>query len=528
MGKITKYLNQLIIGNVFDNPEILEKYSVDRSIIKLKPKFVAFPESTGDIQKLLKFFNQIALREIPASVTVRGSGLDEGGADLTTGLVISTEKLNRMLEIDSRDRLVRVQAGITLKELNTALSVSGLTVPIGGRDAETIGGLIANCLCDSYYGKYGGIQNYVERIEVILSNGDCLQTNRLRKYALAKRAAEKTFEGSIYRKIAKLLKEEDKFLREFDFDNAGLSGYPGIAKVPKRETVDLMPLFFGSQGTLGVISEVILRAVPIRENVVRTVATFKDLSTAIKYMDEALALRPREMNLCDLKIIQAVRGSGKHLDGVFKKTEDGFAVYMVFDERKNMITRRLEKLHNEMPRSVKMIYDKPENQLALNEFENATINYLNNVKNGERVPILTDFYIPSVNLVNFTNDIKVLGEKLDLDLALFGSYANGIYSLRPLFDFKDKDTNKKIATFLRAGAYIIKRQGGTLAGGTPEGRVKAAATNNDMLDSTKNLYSEIKKIFDPNNILNPDIKLGADSRFTLTHFRDSEISGLVG
>ena len=56
MGKIAKYLNQLTVGNVFDNPEILEAYSIDRSVLKVKPKIVAFPESTEDIQKLLNFF----------------------------------------------------------------------------------------------------------------------------------------------------------------------------------------------------------------------------------------------------------------------------------------------------------------------------------------------------------------------------------------------------------------------------------------------------------------------------------------
>ena len=185
MGKIARYLNQLTVGNVFDNPEILEAYAIDRSALKIKPKFVALPESTDDIRKLIKFFDQLALKNIQVAVTTRGSGMSEGGESLTNGVVISTEKLNRLLEIDTRGRLVRVQSGITLKELNTALSVSGLTIPIGGHDEETIGGLISNCPKDELAKKYGGISNYVERIEVVLANGDCLQTERLKKYAVA-------------------------------------------------------------------------------------------------------------------------------------------------------------------------------------------------------------------------------------------------------------------------------------------------------------------------------------------------------
>ena len=80
MGKITKYLNQLTVGNVFDSPEIIDKYSVDQSALKIKPKFVAFPESTDDIRKLLRFFNQLAAKAIKVAVTARGTGLGEGGS----------------------------------------------------------------------------------------------------------------------------------------------------------------------------------------------------------------------------------------------------------------------------------------------------------------------------------------------------------------------------------------------------------------------------------------------------------------
>ena len=133
----------------------------------------------------------------------------------------------------------------------------------------------------------------------------------------------------------------------------------------------------------------------------------------------------------------------------------------------------------------------------------------------------------AANLVNFMDDLKVLGEKLGIELSLYGSYSTNIYNLRPVFDLTEEGANKKIATFLRAGAYVINRQGGTLTGGTPEGRLKAAAENDEVLDSEWEFYEEIKKLFDPNNILNPDVKLGANSRFTLTHLRNEELKKVL-
>ncbi len=521
MGKIAKYLNQLTVGNVFDNPEILESYSTDRSALKIKPRFVAFPESTEDIQKLLKFFNQLAAKDIKVAVTARGGGRSEDGSCLTNGIVISTQKLNKMLEIDPRERLVRVQSGITLKELNTALSVSGLTIPIEGHDHDSIGGLISNCTIDRCAGKYGGIKNYVERIEVILANGDCLQTERYKKYALAKKAVEKTTEGEIYRKFAKLISKKKDFLAELKKGTHNLAGYPKMVDVSVRESVDLMPVFFGAQGTLGIISEVILKAVPLTKHPSRVVATFKEIGAAVDFLNSVHEMKPRALDLYDLKIIMEAKETGKNLDGVIRRLEDGFVVFASFDERQNSCLKKIAALQAELPRNSKFIIESDENKGTLDEFENSLINYLSYVKHGERVPILTNFYLPRYNLESFLKDLKVLGEKLSLDLELYGSYATSIYNLRPKFDLEDDDFNKKATTFLKAGAFVIDRQGGELAGGAPEGRLKAIITNIKLPEAELSLYNEIKDIFDPSGVLNPDVKLGANSKFTLTHFRDT-------
>ena len=526
MGKIAKYLNQLTVGNVFDNPEVLEKYSTDQSALKIKPRFVAFPESTDDIRKLVKFFDQLSAKNINVAVTARGSGTSEGGESLSSGIIISTEKLNQLLEIDTRERLVRVQSGITLKELNTALSVSGLTIPIGGRDEETIGGLIANASVDESAGKYGGIGNYVERIEVVLSNGECLQTERLKRYAVAKAAAEKTFEGNIYQKVSKLLHDNPELLKKLK-EKKTMAGYPTITKLSKRETLDLMPIFFGSEGTLGVISEIILRAVPMKEKKTRVVATFKEIDAALKYAEMIHELNPKKVELFDLKIIMEAREAGKNLDGVIRKLEDGYVVFTSFDEKGNSMLKKVMAMKEKLPRNVKIISESTENRMLLSEFENSLINYLHYVRNAERVPILTDFYLPKYNIQGFLKDLKIIEEKLKLKLELFGNLETEIFSLRPKFDLSDKEFNKKATTFLRAGAYIVSRHGGTIAGGTPEGRLKAVVTNVEMPEDERKLYDDLKKIFDPNGILNPDVKLGANSKFTLTHFRDTNSSGIM-
>ena len=527
MGKIARYLNELIIGNVFDTPEILESYAVDRSVVQIKPKAVALPESTEDLSKLMRFCTQLAIKDIKVPVSVWGSGLDEMGADVGEGIIISTEKLNRLMEADRRERLVRVQAGITLKELNTALSMYGLTVPVGGRENETVGGLISNCPSDIYAGKYGGIMNFVERIEVVLPSGDILQTNRQNTKGLARVMQDKTVEGRLYRKVTDLIKNNAELIQDIKKTGHGSAGYATIAQVERKGTVDLMPLFFGAQGTLGVISEVILRAVPMCGKSARVVATFKDFVGAQKFLDFLNELKPCQLDVYDIEIIQAAKKYGKKLSAVSDRAEMGFVVFAKFDHKVNSCLKKIKSIKLVLPRTAQLVMESPENQAKLDEFENSLTSFLNQVRTGERVPMVIDFYLPSENILKFLDDLSVVEKSLKMELRLFGSYAASNYNLRPKFNLEDEDFAKKALSFIRACNFIIERQGGSITGGSPEGRVKAIVTNTSMSEKEKALYGEIKKIFDPREILNADVKLGADAKYTVKHFRTSNSSKTV-
>lgn len=521
MSKIARYLNQLTVGNVFDTPEVLEAYSTDRSALKIKPKLVAFPESTADVRKLLSFCYQLTTKGIKLPVAVRGSGLDEMGADLTNGLVISTEKLNCLLESDRRERLVRVQAGITLKELNTALSVNGLTIPIGGHDTETIGGLISNCPRDNYSGKYGGIMNYVDRIEIVLANGDILQTGRMSLRSLERQVQSQTSERNVYSKIAKIIQDNAETIEKIKTAPSNLAGYTNVARTVHGGSIDLLPLFFGAEGTLGVISEVILRAVPISQQTGRIVATFEDIVAAQKFLDFANTLKPRELNIYNINVIKVAEETGKRLSSITKKMERGYVVFARFDNGFRSKLRKIAGLKKTLPKSSQLIIESSKTKTELDEFCNSLVSFLNYAKSGERLPLLTDFYLPNTGLQDFMEDLTTLEKNLKLELSMFGSYSASNYSVRPKFNLGKEDFGREAIALIRAGSYIINRRGGTVAGGSPEGRIKALATNGDFSDEEKALHLAVKQAFDPQGVLNPDIKLGVDSHYTISHFRTS-------
>lgn len=522
MNKITQYLNQHIVGNVYDKPSILEVYSTDRSILKVTPKFVALPETTSDVRKLMRFINQLAARNYKLPVAVRGSGLDKTGSDLSSGLVISTERLNQIQEIDVRDRLVRVQAGVTLGQLNSALALHGLTLPIKADHRETIGGLISTCATDPYSYKYGGIVNYVNRAEIVLPNGDCLQTTHLSKRALNRKKSLTTSEGIIYRDLDNLLTDYADVVSRIPTPNFNLAGYPKIAGVRRQKpaTFDLLPLFFGAQGTLGIITEVILECAILPPPPKRLIASFGSIRTVIDFMNLARFLNPAELTLYDTTIFIAAEKHGKRPELLTRKLDDdGYTAFVSFNDSPRKSARKVKKCVEALPKNANPIVETKDNALAFSDFEGAISTYLNDDAKGERVPILDDFYIPSSEFLTFFEGLKELEKTHKTSLPIFGSYATGVYSVRPDVLLDTLEGRQFAFQLLRDFNQLLKNNHGVITGGAPEGRIKALLTNPTFTIRERKLYQSIKSLFDPNNILGSETKLGADPRSTIRNLR---------
>lgn len=528
MNKVAIYLNRHISGNVFDKDSILNAYSIDRSVLKIKPRFVAIPEDTEDVRRILRFVNQLALKDYKLPIAVRGSGLDTTGADLTTGLVISTEKLNRIKEIDAHDRLVHVEAGVTIGQLNSALAAHGLMLPVNVDPRETIGALIANSSTDSFASRFGGIMNFIDRAEIVIPSGDCIQTSRLGKNAFTKKKSMNNIEGSIYRDISRLITDSKDIVDSFR-DRRDFSGYPSIVHCTRNDgkIFDLLPIFFGSQGTLGVITEVILRVEVIPQTPHHLLATFSSFRTANEFLYFAKKLNPLELDFYDLNILKSAEESGKKPSVLTRSLGDGFLVYASFSDNGRLSQKKVEKCLEFLPKSAHAITENPKKPANFRDIFNVLASYLNDDSDGERAPIISNVYVPADELQNFVYDLHYLEEKFKLSLPLYGSYATSIYSVRPDIKISTDSGRRFVVEFLRDFNTLLKMHYGSLAGGSPEGRLKALLTNRDLDPAEKKFFKAIKDTFDPNHILAPDIKLGADPRTTSHHFRTTPNTSIM-
>lgn len=531
MSNITRLLNQVIIGNVFDSDRILEAYSTDRSILKMKPEMVAIPENTDDVRRIMRFVSQLKKRGTNLSVTVRGSGLDKTGADLTTDLVLSTERLNHVQEIDARSKLVRVQAGISLGKLNSALSLHGLVLPIDANPKETIGSLISNFAIDGFAGKYHGISYYIDCIEVVLASGDVLQTRNYNRNGLRRKVLDEADpESPYYNKMNDLINDSEDILNKIrERATLDASGYQMATRVERNngKTFELAPLFYAAQGTLGVITEVILRCEALPSDIVRFAAGFESASSAVKYLGSVTPLNPLCVELYDAKIFAEAADHGKDLGLFARRYKKGYIALVAFDDGKFKAKKKLASCLEVLPESAAAIIETKENQKDFARIRTSLRSYLNDGIKGERLALADDFYVPGANLLEFLKGLPELEEKTKLNLPIFGDFMTSNYSLRPDFNLSTNTGRTNALKFLKAFTDYLEKHGGILTGGSPEGRLKALVVNQTMDPNEMEFYKKIKAIFDPDNILNPEVKLKTNVKSFVKHLRTDHLIGVT-
>ena len=161
------------------------------------------------------------------------------------------------------------------------------------------------------------------------------------------------------------------------------------------------------------------------------------------------------------------------------------------------------------------------------ELDSAINAYLNDDVAGERVALMDNVRIPSDELPGFLSDLKKLEKTFERDLPIYGSYGTSSYSVRPEFQFETLEDRQKVMSFLKAYSDLVLKHDGEIAGSGSEGRTKAIVTTPKLRREEKALYEAVKKIFDPQNILNPEVKLGIDLKTTVRHLRTSNNPGVV-
>ncbi len=533
MSKVAAYLQEHILGEVSIQPAILAALSTDASVLQQTPEMVVYPRVTNDIRKVARFAWQLAEKGHVLPITARGSGTDQTGAAIGRGVVLAlTAHMNQPLEFDQRQKLVRLQPGMNAQALHDMLLLQGMMLPALPRSYaySTIGGAVANNAGGSRTARYGTMRAWTHQLEVVLANGDILQTERLSKRDLSKKKGLPGFEGDIYRKLDNLIEDNkeliiDKLAGENTRDAIG---YTALRDVKRPDgSFDLTPLFTGSQGTLGIISEMIMKAEFAPSKRTALVAAFPTAEAARDAADGLNELEPSILEYYDGELFQEAGKQGKTYAAV-SVVDHRAAIVAVFEDfSEHAAARQLKKALKRLEPTDALVTTSDDEDisklLAIRDVTNYTLRP--DAKGVSAPPLLDGVFVPTEHREAFIDAVDALAAKHHVTIGLYADMNDNIWYTRPHLQLSKVSDKQKIFKLLDEFGTIVDTARGAVIAEASEGRIKAPVAYRQLDKEVRELFDAVKHIFDPHGILNPGVKQAVDIRTLVSQLRpDYDVS----
>ena len=425
-----------ILGNskVKDDTPTLRAYAVDASIYRLTPQVVVLPEAERDIEQVLEFAVE---RSIP--LTTRAAGTNLTGSAIGSGIVLDISHLNRIIELNPEEKLVRIQPGIVLNELNKQLASSGLMFgpdPSSG-DMCKLGGMLANNSSGPHTLRYGAVKDNVLSMRVCLESGGWLTAGVLQKESHECRQAFDLFAG--LETVVNLIDEHRYLIQSkrprVSKNSAGYNVFDVVTGL-ENGVIDFPKLFVGSEGTLGIFSEATIQLVDRPRATVTSMIHFQRLEEMGEAVYHLLKLDPLALEVMDANTLDLIGRKQYDIPG------DAAATLLIeFDQTGNHggVLQLKEACQRYRLSSDPMVATDPEQQEELWRARKALYPTLYGY-DARKKPInyVDDVVVASERIGDLIRYLDGLFGKAKVPLAIFGHIGNGNAHIVPLLDVNDK------------------------------------------------------------------------------------------
>lgn len=451
-AKIISDLQQIVgAGNVLTAREDLIPYSFDgTAALKQLPGCVVFSRNTEHVTPILKLANET---KTPLVTRGSGTGLSGGSLPIPDCIVLCLVKMDKILELDRANLTMLVETGVTTLAVSDAANAAGLFYPPdpGSMKISTIGGNVAENSGGLRGLKYGVTRNYVMGLEVVLPNGEILWTGN------------------------KCVKD--------------VAGY------------SMKDLFIGSEGTLGVVTKVLLKLIPKPAAKKTLVATFAQMDQAAQAVSDIIAAQiiPCTLEFLDRTTIRCVEDYAKiglplDCEALLLMETDGHAAAVTEE------AARMEELARKNGAlEIRIAKDEAEaTKLAL-----ARRSAFSALARVAPTTILEDVTVPRSELAKMIRFVAAVADKYKLRIGTFGHMGDG--NLHPTFltDERNTDEMHRVEEAFKEIFAEAIRLGGTITGEHGIGVAKKSFLPQFAGEAQMRVMRELKGVLDANHILNP-------------------------
>jgi glycolate oxidase len=433
-----------------DEPEDIATYSYDGFLPEFTPDAILVPENAEQIAEIMKIANKDKINIIP-----RGAGTNICGSSVARegGVILAFHRMNKILEIDKESMCAVVQPGVINGDLQKEVAQYDLMYPPDPASmfVSTIGGNVSLNAGGPRGVKYGVTRDYLLGLEVVLPSGEIIKTG------------------------GKTLKN--------------VSGY------------DLTRLLCGSEGTLGIFTEITLRLVPLPSAKTTLQAAYGNLDDAATTVTAIMAagMVPTTLELMDRTVLDVISDYG----GAQFNSDAEALLLIEVDGDSDLVNRQGERIEALCREKGAIAVDRAHTPEEAEKLWQARRTAFGAVASMRPNCIVEDATVPVKKLPDIIRKVVELTRKYDLQIAVLAHAGDG--NLHPLImtDLRDREEMGRVDQMLEELCEAAIQMGGTLSGEHGIGIAKARFMNMEFSETSLDLMRGIKRVFDPNNILNP-------------------------
>jgi FAD/FMN-containing dehydrogenase len=529
-------LKPLIKGDVADDTETIKKHSRDTSVFERAPKIVVFPKDADDVSAVVKYVHDTKERGEDVSIAARSAGTDMTGGPLTDSVSLSfTKYMNHIGEIDTDSAVT--EPGVYYRDFEKAtLEKNGKILPSypASRNLCAMGGIVSNNSGGELTLRYGKTNKYVRSLDVVLSDGSRATFEPIPLPQVAEKAAQQTFEGTIYREISKLLEENATEIEAarptVTKNSAGYALWNVIDK--EKQTFDLAQLVCGSQGTLAMVTEAKIGLVKTKKHRAMLIIFLADLEIIPEIVRRVLAHQPESFESYDKYTFRlAVRFLPQFLKqmGLFPMLKLGIAfipelwltltggipeLVLMVEFAEDTHEEALEKV-----RQTRLELKGLAVQTTIARSEAAAAKYWTirresfallrkNIKGMYAAPFIDDFVVHPDDYPQFLPALHRILDEYHFIYTIAGHIGDGNFHIFPLMDMADPKTREAILDLSPKVYALVAQYHGSITGEHNDGIIRTPYLEMMFGKKMIEIFARTKAIFDPLGIFNPGKKVG--------------------
>lgn len=538
-------------GDIDDAPAKLDDYSHDASMFEIRPELVVAPRDSEDVEALVKLVADMKSELPNLSLTARSAATCMSGGAINDSIIIDFKKYFITIGKITSDS-GQTQPGVMYRDFEFQTLKHSAIMPTfpASREMATVGGMVSNNSGGEKSLEFGKTEDFVQELSFVFADGIERIVKPLNKAELDIKMNQSNFEGRVYKQIFSLIEanyDEIKSAKPKVSKNS--TGY-NIWDVWDRKTeiFDLTKLLVGSQGTLGMVTDINFKLVPHRPHSGLLVLFMKNINALGEVIPKVLESKPATFESFDdatlwlsirfMPSFLKILGWKKFIHLLITLIPDGIQllrgmpklVLMIeFEgETEREVRNKVHSLHLELKKH-RARYEingfeedptegKSEKFWIMRRYSFQLLR--SKVKDKHTAPFIDDFVVPPIYLTEFLPKLREIIKKYKLFATIAGHMGDGNFHVIPLMKLEDPDDRKKILPAMKAVNNLVLKYKGSLSGEHNDGLVRGpwleAMYGKHMLD----IFRDTKSIMDPQCIFNPHKKANADWEYSFSHIRD--------